>query len=363
MSKRWVQWIAGLFVFTAVLGLGYTFRANLFELVRKLRSESVQTQHRSNDQQVIELFLLGEPVDELKLYPALVHSAQSQSDVSQLKRALELAINHQSTRIRQAAARALGSLSNDWAVLFLQKSLADLNLEVRLTAIDALKRSRDSNHIDVLKTHFQTLSTKASSKGELAAVLAALSQMTGDKSWMDRLVTLAKSQDSDPLAIQKLVETTNEAALLKSTLAQLLAQKTLPDSLQRSAAAATIKLANMGDETLRKSLSALSRNESASIRRAAIQSLHRVCPKDVWSIIVDRLQNESDPNTGITAVESAALLETSRARTELESFVSKGSVTAKEQVTPARRAMYERAKVLLQELQNRPSDSGACRSK
>lgn len=373
-----------LFAILIILGFGLYWGRSSWRnwLATQPRISNELEALQESDEELLEKFLSGQTIDELKIYPVLYRLAESvKAESLPLRKAIEQAQASVSSRLRQAAMRASGQRGEAWALEILRKGFEDIDAEVRLTAIDSIKNSSLREHRKVLENHLSWLESNKISEasadkafdreGELGATLSALVEMLKtDKSgeagrgYLQRLKelsskTLGSRGGTSSLALQKLIEVTEDPNLLLSKLDQLLKKSKLEEGFERAAASAILKLANLQDKTLASRLLKLSQHPDAIVRRAVLQSLHRLCPPDVWQIAERSLQTEKDPNNLIAAVEAIALLERSRAIQVLEALKREGSTTSNS-ANPAREALRVRASALLEELRQRSPTGGAC---
>lgn len=280
-----------------------------FFYVRHRHAEKGRTSHDGYEKSVmddrtsLEKFLDSSDVPENQVYGAVIRMSAQKDDMA-LKVARTLVVN-KSAYLREGAAQALGHYDDRDALDPLKTLMTDSSESVRLFALEALSYVVSAERQKLLEG-FLADKKKPVTPDERATALASLYRLDPKENYISELVDIAESENSSRIAGLKVLELAPTSPRVIPMLKKVMAKKDVDD---RVVAAGIITLSNHDDKWTVQQLPIFMKSSSPFIRRAAIQSLHRTCPANRWSMLSERLGAEADPALIEILLMEAALLE------------------------------------------------------
>jgi HEAT repeat protein len=265
----------------------------------------------------LKTYLGGGKVDDALVYRAVIQLGEVKDSVA-LEAALKLK-DSSSRYFREGAAQSLGYYETSEAESALKTLTTDKEPSVRAFAIQALGRSSSDDRrqeLDSLQekgglTDEELIALNdgkyksAKTNEEREAVLVNLAKLTSGKK------TSLSSQ-----AALKMVELAPESPHTREVLHRKVSENS--DTAVMGTGIRT--LASQRDPWISPKLEALSSHESPIVRKAAVQSLHRICPPNRWAILSSVAQHETDPSVIEVVIDEALLIPEKNIETFLEAL-------------------------------------------
>lgn len=281
-----------------------------------LDSYTAELQQNRDD---LKAYLDGREVEDALVYRAAIQLAEVKDPLA-LEAALRLK-QSPSRYFREGAAQSLGYFETADAFKALKDLTADQETSVRAFAIQALGRSSNDERRNALEDLDEKggLSDEelialndgrfkaAKTNEDREAVLANLAKLTNDK----------KASLSSRAAL-KMVEIAPENSLTRDVL-----HRKISENVDAPVMGTGIRtLSSQRDPWISPKLETLASHESPLVRKAVVQSLHRICPANRWAILSAVAQHETDPSVIEVVLDEALLIPDKNAETFLESLQS-----------------------------------------
>ena len=248
----------------------------------------------------------GKSEDDKKIYGAMIRLGETRW-VGAKEAALKFATS-ESTYIREGSAQALGYFSDSESNAALEKLLTDKEATVRDFALKAIGRNSSPERTEILKKQQQ--SVKENSPESLALLESEFRLLKADgkgeeQETLKKILQIARGHnDISNQASLKLIEL---APQWENTV--LLLRTKVEEKKDPGMTAAGIRyLAGRRDPWLKDKWNLLARNPQPTVRKAVIQSLHRSCPSDRESIMLEIAKDETDPTVQEVVIDETKLL-------------------------------------------------------
>jgi HEAT repeat protein len=267
-----------------------------------LDSYSIELQNNRTD---LKAYLNGQTLDEASIYRAVIQLAEVKDPLA-LEAALRMK-QSSSRYFREGSAQALGYFDTADASKALKELTSDREASVRAFAIQALGRSSSEERKETLSA--------VEEKGELgdeeriALSDARFKAAASDEDREAALATLAKMANGKNASLSsraalKMVELAPESPQTRDVLHRKIAENT--DAPVMGTGIRT--LSSQRDPWIASKLTALALHENPLVRKAVIQSLHRVCPPNRWEILSTIARHETDPSVLEVVIDEALLI-------------------------------------------------------
>lgn len=263
-----------------------------------------------SDKAALEDFLKESQVPENQIYGAMIRLGQDGDKV-----ALEVAkklVSSPSRYLREGAAQALGYFADEKILNDLSTLSKDTEESVRLFALESLATLKSSAREKVAEEKIQDQKITASEKITLLGSLYKLrSDNEKQKKDLEQLIALAKQKDAGlaKVATIKVMQLSIDNKHVKDLMVEKI-KNSKDDNLR---GVAIRNLANVNDAWLKEHLSELSQNPGAGVRIAAIQSVHRLCPENKWTVLESVILKDKDESVVNHALEELQFLEKAKA--------------------------------------------------
>jgi HEAT repeat protein len=296
-----------LLVLTLAIGLFY-FKKRTPEL--EIKSTDKVVLESNNDKSALERFLNDEEISEGLVYAAVIRLGQDGEPL-----AFEVAkklVNHKSKLLREGAAQALGYFSDAEVLPLFAQLIADQEESVRVFAVEGLSEASSPARIQEVEQRLRDQNLGSVERVAVRASLYRMRQVPKEKETeLAALVGLTKK--ADPILV-------NKASIKAIQIApkEKIVKDLMTDSVKWgkdvSVKALSIRmLANANDPWIKSKLSDLVQDKSSMVKIAAIQSVHRICPENRWSILSHVIKREGDEKVVGLALEEAGMLERTKA--------------------------------------------------
>lgn len=299
MNKLFVLVAVLIFVLVAVL---FSQRTTVPD---KSQSGTVNDEYSrtlDGDRETLRNFQNGSEKDEYKIYGAMIRLGEVR-DERAYKIAIDMAKSESRLR-REGAAQTLAYYTKGDATELLVELLSDSEPSVKEFAARGLGQVHDPARLEKVEELLKSNALSATQRLNLLSSFYLLSDIAG-KTWaVDQMTSLASSLDTSEAATLLLVQIAPED---KATT-QLLYKKIEEGSSERVLGVGIRHLASRQDPWMAQNLAKFARHSSPIVRKAVIQSLHRICPSDRWSLLTKMIDSETDKSTIEVSIREAALL-------------------------------------------------------
>lgn len=319
------------------LALGGSF---LWNRSRPLTSNTDETGNYSEvkqlerDREVLETGR-GTPHE---IYGALLRLSRNQEAIARTEALKRVA--HPETLMREGAAQALGFFNDDESLEALRSLLKDKEVSVRIFAVHGLgSKAGELRERELRALLEQTELDDATKVAVHASLYKASADAATKEEQLKRLSELALAGDdtANTEAVSQLSSIAPESPVSMNVLRQKVSQA----KNERAVSLAIRQLSSLNDDWIKRNLKTLAANQSPRIRLAVVQSLHRVCPEDRWSILGDILKKERDTSVVRAGIEESQILGGERAAQFLQELLAAGQLD--EDMTKMAQAVKERA--------------------
>ncbi|MFZ9595107.1 MAG: HEAT repeat domain-containing protein [Bdellovibrionia bacterium] len=307
-NKGWIL-IFSVFFLASVGLLLPILKTNPVDL-EKQRLENLFEQDRK--------ILKKKDATESQVYAALVRLAKVHDPL-----ALEYAMERKATAssfLKKALAEVFGFFDTPETHQGLLDLSRDSNLDVRLAVVSSLTHSQLPKREELLG---RLLENESAQPVERITILATLIQVTSSaelrKKTIEQLLSVMSTHGEIEVPRSTLILVVNSAAVspeIQEFLKKILDQRKFP----ALGGLAVRQLAALRNPWLKSKAQDLSKSPDSQVRLALVESLHWICPKDLWRLIGDLLVNEKDRD-----VQSALL-------DELQLLVSRSSIPEVERI-------------------------------
>lgn len=299
-----------------------------------------------NDHQILKGYLKDGNAPESEVYGAVIRLAQAGDSIS-LEVAKKLT-QSKSKMLREGAAQALGYFPDTEIRDSIVRLTLDPDESVRVFAYESLSVMKSAERLTWLESRQKE---KSLTPTEKVALLGSLYQLQPKdekkKVYLDELMSVGRGSNAElsKKAALKVMQVSGQESIVKDFMIDRV--RNSKDEAVMSVAIR--RLANRSDPWIRDQLGELVKSNLAQVRIAALQSLHRACPAQRWSIIESVVKYEKDTSVLQKAFEATLFLEKSKSEEFLQKLASDTTLDADRKSTAGK---------FLAEVKSRPAALG-----
>lgn len=250
-----------------------------------------------------------------------------------LKAAQQL-VRSESKLLREAAAQALGYFDDGDILPSAEVLFNDKEESVRVFAIESLGEASSPTRLSKIEELSQKKNLGSSETVAVKAVLYRLRTTPQEKEReLTQLVGLARHSNPElsKKAALRAIQLAGDSKVVAPVMRE--AVRNGNDDTVKSLSIRT--LANLRDPMIAERLPELIKDKSKNVRVAAVQTIHRICPSNRWSILAQVVKKDQDEFVVSRALEEMSFLERTKAHETLSQLATD------RELTPAKMQMVQ----------------------